>query len=507
MSIANRFLTAADAASLIKHGESIGFSGFTAAGACKAIPFALAERALAEHGEGRPFKVGVLTGASTGPSLDGALARANAIAWRTPFQSDPDLRRRINAGEVRFFDMHLSMLPQNVRYGFLGPIDWAVVEACDVTDDGKIVPTASVGASPTYCRMAKRILIELNAGHPAALNGFHDIYEPKDPPQRSHIPIYKPSDRIGVPYIRVDPEKIAGIVITNRPDETNTFSEINDITRRIGENVADFLAGELRAGRVPPGFLPLQSGVGDVANAVLGALGDHPDIPPFEMYTEVLQDSVMRLMRMDKVKFASTVSLTLSPPEMAETYRDLEFFRPRLVLRPQEISNHPEVIRRLGIISINTAIEVDLWGNVNSTHVMGRNMMNGIGGSGDFTRNAYISIFTCPSMQKNGCISTIVPLVSHMDHSEHSVQVVVTEQGVADLRGKDPSEHAQILTDNCAHPDYRDELRGYLQKVRVGHVPQTLGSAFAMHQQFLRTGDMRNVQWEHDAGPEIAGKS
>jgi acetyl-CoA hydrolase len=80
---------------------------------------------------------------------------------------------------------------------------------------------------------------------------------------------------------------------------------------------------------------------------------------------------------------------------------------------------------------------------------MGRQMMNGIGGSGDFTRNAYLSIFTCPSTAKGGKISTIVPLVSHMDHSEHSVQIVATEYGIADLRGRSPYERAVLIVNNC----------------------------------------------------------
>src|ERR1041384_3648214 len=105
-------LTAAEAASLIRHGQTVGFSGFTPAGAPKAIPPAIAERADAEHAAGREFRIGVLTGASTGPSLDGALAKANAISFRTPYQSDALLRAQINAGETRFVDMHLSMLPQ-----------------------------------------------------------------------------------------------------------------------------------------------------------------------------------------------------------------------------------------------------------------------------------------------------------------------------------------------------------------------------------------------------------
>lgn len=493
-------MTADEAVTLIHDGQTLGFSGFTAAGSPKAVPRALAQRAELEHRAGRPFKIGVLTGASTGPSLDGALAQAEAIDFRTPYQSDPVLRSQINTGKVRFVDMHLSLLPQVVRYGFLGPVNWAVVEACDVSRGGGIVLTSAVGASPTFLNEADKILIELNSNHPPHLLGMHDIFEPKDPPARSEIPIYSPSDRIGSPVCIVDPSKIVGIVLTALDDESTAFSDPTPATQQIGHLVADFLVAEMRAGRVPAHFLPLQSGVGDVANCVLASLGAHSEIPNFEMYTEVLQDSVVPLLESGRCKFASTCSLTLSPARMSEVTGNLNFFKKRIVMRPQEVTNHPEVVRRLGVVSMNTAIEVDLGGNVNSTHVMGRQMMNGIGGSGDFTRNAYLSVFSCPSTAKGGRISTIVPLVSHMDHSEHSVQIVVTEQGVADLRGKDPHQRARLIIDKCAHPDFKDQLREYLRLVKEGHEPQSLSLAFAMHRHFLTNGDMRNIQWEHWRG-------
>jgi len=489
-------LSAEEAAALVQHGQTVGFSGFTAAGSAKVIPKAIADRARDEHRLGRPFQIGVLTGASTGPSLDGALAAAEAIRFRTPYQSDPLLRSQINAGKVRFVDMHLSAFPQNVRYGFLGPVHWAVIEACDVTHGGGLVLTTSVGATPTFASEADQILIELNSAQPASLLGMHDLFQPKDPPARQEIPIFAPSDRIGSPLLLVDPKKIAGVVLTRMPDETSAFSPPTPETTRIGEHVAEFLVAEMRAGRIPASFLPLQSGVGDIANSVLAALGAHPDVPPFEMYTEVLQDSVVPLLESGRCTFASTCALTLSDEQLKKVNDNPDVFHDRIVMRPQEITNHPEVVRRLGIVSMNTAIEVDLGGNVNSTHVVGRQMMNGIGGSGDFTRNAYLSIFSCPSTAKGGRISTIVPLCSHMDHSEHSVQVVVTEQGVADLRGRDPHDRAQLMIDHCAHPAYRDQLRQYLRLVKEGHEPQSLSLAFAMHRKFLTDGDMRNIDWE-----------
>lgn len=488
-------ITAEEAAQHIRHGDTVAFSGFTPAGAPKVVSRAIAQRAQAEHRAGRAFQIGVLTGASTGPSLDGALAAADAVAWRTPYQSDAEMRKAINSGRARFFDMHLSMLAQTVRYGFLGRVDHAVIEACDVSEDGQIVLTTGVGCSPTFANAAERITIELNRRHPAALRGLHDLYEPLDPPHRREIPLYKPSDRIGAEVLKIDPRKIVGVIETNLDDETGHFRDCDEVTLRIGENVAAFLAGEIKAGRIPKSFLPLQSGVGETANAVLHALGENPDIPSFEMYTEVIQDAVIGLLKSGKIRFASGSSLTVSPEMRQHLYEELEFYRSRVLLRPQEISNNPEVVRRLGIISCNTALELDIFGNVNSTHVLGQKMMNGIGGSGDFTRNAYISMFICASTQKNNHISTIVPQVSHTDHSEHSVMVVASEWGVADLRGKSPLERAKLIIERCAHPDFRDLLRDYLGRAGFKHTPAVLESAFAMHHQFEQTGDMHGARF------------
>lgn len=488
-------LTPDEAAALIRHGDTIGFGGFTAAGSPKAIPLALAARANAEHAAGRPFQVRVLTGASTGKSLDGALAAAEAISFRAPYQGDPTLRAKINAEQVHYVDMHLSAFPQQVRYGFFGAIDHAIVEAVDVTPAGGVVLSSGIGVANTYLRLAKRVLIEVNAHHPQALFGMHDIFEPHDPPVRAPLHILNPGDRMGSPICVVDPAKIAGLVMTNQPDETGGFTPTDDLTDRIGQNVTEFLVAEMHAGRIPAGFLPLQSGVGNIANAVLTALGRTKEIPDFEMYTEVLQDSTIPLLESGRLTFASTTSLALSPATSAHVYANLAQFRDRLLLRPQEMSNNPEIIRRLGIISMNTAIEVDLGGAVNSSHIMGNKVMNGIGGSGDFTRNAYLSIFSCPSTQKGGKISTVVPVVSHMDHSEHSVDVLVTEHGAADLRGKDPRERARVIIANCAAPEYRDQLTAYVALTQSGHHDLSFRSAFGMHEKLEQDGDMRGVAW------------
>ena len=493
--MALKFITAEEAASYIHHNDNVGFSGFTAAGCPKAVPAALAKRAIEEHEKGNPFQIGMFTGASTGDAIDGNLARANAVKFRTPYQSNGDLRKSLNAHDAAYFDMHLSQLAQELRYGFYGKVNVAIVEAADVTEDGEIVPTCGVGIIPTICKMADKIIVELNSCHPKAIRGMHDIYEPLDPPLRREIPIYKTSDRIGSACVKVDPSKIIGVVETSLPNEGGSFAPLDDVTLGIGNNVANFLASEMKAGRIPAGFLPLQSGVGNVANAVLAALGNNKDIPAFEVYTEVIQDAVITLMKEGRVKFASGCSLTVSNPVIEEIYANLDFFKDKVLLRPQEISNNPEIVRRLGLITINTALEADIFGNINSTHVLGTKMMNGIGGSGDFTRNAYLSMYTTPSIAKDGKISSFVPMVSHVDHSEHSVKVIVTEQGVADLRGKSPIQRAEAIIENCVHPQYKQLLWDYMKLGVKGHTPQCLDASFAFHKAFAETGDMRNVDW------------
>ena len=266
---------------------------------------------------------------------------------------------------------------------------------------------------------------------------------------------------------------------------------------KIEQNVTQFLINEIKSGRVPKEFLPLQSGVGNIANAVMECLGKSEEIPAFEMYTEVLQDSVIALIKSGKCKFVSTCSLTISDDLMKEVFENIDFYKDKIVLRPGEISNNPEVVRRLGLITMNTALEADIFGNINSTHVVGTKMMNGIGGSGDFTRNAYISIFACPSVAKGGKISAIVPFVSHLDHSEHSVSVLITEQGVADLRGKSPMQKAEAIIENCAHPDYKQLLRDYLElSSGAAHTPHSLNAAFGFHTQFNKTGNMKETNWD-----------
>ena len=476
--------------SLINDGDTVAFSGFTAAGAAKAVPVMLADHAREEHSHGRRFRIRVLTGASSGDYIDNDLAQAHAISWRAPYQGGKTLRSQINSQEVEYVDMHLSHVPQTVEAGFFGRVNVAVVEATEITPDGRVYLSASIGASPTWLACADKVIIELNHYHSPRLRELADIFIIPRPPRRSPINVHTPLTKIGWPYAHVNPKKVLGIVENNEPDQVKAFNQEDETSSEIADHVIQFLLKEKRAGRIPPDFFPLQAGVGNTANAVLAGLGRHPDIPPFYMYSEVFQDSMMDLIDAGKLLGASATSLTIVPEKLTQLVENMDFYNQKIVLRPQEISNHPGIIRRLGVIAMNTALEMDIYGNVNSSHLMGTHIMNGVGGSGEYTRNSHLSIFMTPSIAKAGKISSVVPMIPHVDNNEHSVQVVVTEQGLADLRGLGPLERADKIINTCAHPSYRPYLKDYIANGTCGHICHDLTRCFELHRNFKEYGSM-----------------
>ena len=483
-------LTPEEAASLIPNGAMVAVGGFTPAGAPKAVPRALAHRARELHKAGKQFQIKLVSGASTGPACDDELAQAEAVSWRAPYFTSAPMRDLANTGRLEFVDMHLSHVAQMVKEGFLGPIDVAIIEATEIKPDGRVYLTTGIGNAPTFLACAEKVIIELNAYHNPLLREFADILVLPPPPHRNIIPIHDPLDRIGRSYAEVDPSKVIGVVHTNAHDGGREFTAPDETSLGIAHHVAEFILQEMRSGRIPPEFLPLQSGVGNVCNAVMAGLASCEGIPPFKVYTEVIQDAMVDMIFSGQAIGASSTSLSLSEEKLEFLYKNFDDFVDRIVLRPQEISNSPEVARRIGVIAMNTAIEVDVYGHVNSTHFFGTQIMNGLGGSGDFERNAYLSLFMCPSTVKGGRISTIVPMCSHVDHNEHSVQVIVTEQGVADLRGLPPMVRARKLIENCAHPAYRDALSRYVEEARMGHIRHDLQRCFAMHMNYLEYGAM-----------------
>ena len=443
-----KIVTAYDAALLINPNDKVGISGFTPSGYAKAVPLALAERM-----EQEPFKIDLWTGASVGDEADGALTRANGINRRFPYQTNGDTRKALNSGAVKYIDMHLSTMAQNVRYG-----------------------------------------LEVNVSQPLSLVGMHDIYEPLDPPHRKPIPLETPGDRIGTEAIPCDTSKIVAVVPCDVPDTTRPLAPIDDDAKAMSQHLIKFFEQEIAEGRLPKNLLPLQSGVGSVANAVISGLAKGP-FTDLSIYTEVIQDGMFDLIDAGKVTVCSGTALSPSPDGLKRFYANIDEYRKKIILRPQEISNNPGIARRIGVIAMNTAIEFDIFGNVNSTHIMGSKMMNGVGGSGDFARSAYLTIFCTNSVAKNGDISSIVPYVSHVDHPEHDTMIFCTEQGVADCRGLSPVERARLIIEKCAHPDYKPMLTEYLEKAlaatKNAHTPMLLDEALSWHKRFTETGSMK----------------
>lgn len=482
----NKIMPARQAASFIRTGMTLGMSGFTLVGYPKAIPAELAQ-------SGHAKDLTIMTGASVGDDLDGVMTRAGIVARRYPYMSNSDMRTRINGGGMQYADMHLSHIATFLNRGTPWHLDIAVIEVAAVTGQG-LVPAASGNWSDTMVRMADKVILEVNSTIPLSVEGMHDFFEIGVPPHARPIPICAPDDRVGSPYIPCLPENVLAIVLTDKLDAAPKFRPADAVTEAIGVNVVEFLKGEVAAGRLPETLGPIQSGVGQVANAVLKGLGS-AGLRDLTMYTETLQDSALELLEQGVFRMASTCAVSLTAPAQKRFYENIDFFKERIIIRSQEISNHPEVVRRLGLVAMNTPIEVDIYGNVNSTHVMGTSVMNGIGGSGDFARNARVNIFATESTAKGGAISCIVPMVSHVDHTEHDTQIIVTEQGVADLRWKSPRERAELLIENCAHPDYRPLLREYVAQAKRAakgqHTPHDLSQALSWHQRYLEHGTMR----------------
>lgn len=483
----DRVTSAQVAASWIEDGMTLGLSGFTRAGDAKAVPRALVERAK----DGEDIKVNVYTGASLGSDIDKMMAEAGIVNKRVPFQADSAMRKAINSGDHLFADQHLSHTAELLRSGVI-EVDYAIIEGVSITEDGLLIPSTSVGNNLAFVEAADHLIIEINTAQPESLEGVHDLYSPEVQGKRQPIPLTKVDDRLGDIGIPLDIDKIKGIVFTEQLDSPSTILPPDEETQQIADHLLDFLREEIEDGRLTKKLMPLQSGIGTVANAVLHGMLES-EFENLEVYSEVLQDAVFDLIDAGKVDFASACSITLSEEKMETVFGDFEKYRDNLVIRPQEISNQPELIRRLGLLSINTALELDIYGNVNSTHVTGTKMMNGIGGSGDFARNARLAIFVTKSIAKNGDISSVVPFVSHVDHTEHDVDVIVTEQGYVDLRGLAPRERVPLIIENCAHPMYREQLWAYYQEAlgRGGQTPHVLEKALSWHTNFMKNGTMR----------------
>jgi succinyl-CoA:acetate CoA-transferase len=477
-----------EAARIIKNGMTVGVSGYTPTGYPKVIPMELVKRSKS----GEDLKI-TLFGPSVGPEIDHEMTKAGIINRRLPFQGNKTLSQEINSRKIKYAEAPLGKSPQLLRSGFLGEIDVAIIEALAITEEGWIVPTTSIGLTPAIAEMAKEIIIEINISSPIELEGLHDIYIPNMPPNRKPIPLTYVTERIGEPFIKIDKNKIKFIVISDLQDTIDQFTQIDFTTSRISHNLMNFLELEVKANRLPKNLLPIQSGVGNLANGLVYGFKES-NFKDLTFYCGILQESILDLIETGHVIGASGGGFTPTTKAVTRVKNNPKFYRETMVLRPADISNNPEVIGRLGLISLNNAIEVDLYGNVNTSHILGSKVVNGIGGGTEFAQNSYLSIILLPSTGKRKDVSTIVPMVSHVDIIEHHVDVIITDLGVADLRGKDPEERAWEIINICADPHYKEELSIYLDRAIKevgGHQPHLLGEAYQWHLRMIKEGKMK----------------
>ncbi|KAL2686400.1 putative acetyl-CoA hydrolase Ach1 [Phyllosticta citricarpa] len=507
----NKLTKAENLIDLFPHNSYIGWSGFTGVGYPKKVPTALADHVEKNGLEGK-LKYNLFVGASSGAETENRWARLNMIERRSPHQVGKEIAKGINNGNIKFFDKHLSMFPVDLMYGWYtrdrpnNKIDVAIVEASAITEEGGIIPGASVGASPELIQMADKVVIEVNTAAPS-FEGLHDITMTDLPPNRKPYLIMAPEDRIGTPYIPVDPEKVVAVVESDYPDQTQPNSPEDETSQKIASNLIEFLKHEVNHGRLPQNLLPIQSGIGNIANAVVGGLSGGADFKNLKVWTEVLQDSFLDLFDSGNLDFATATSIRFSPDGFKRFYEGWQEYSPKLLLRSQQVSNSPEIIRRLGVIGMNTPVEVDIYAHANSTCVMGSRMLNGLGGSADFLRSSKYSIMHTPSTRPSKTdptgVSCIVPMCTHVDQTEHDLDVVVTEQGLADVRGLSPRERARVIIDKCAHPDYHPILKDYFDRAEfeclrkgMGHEPHLLFQAFNMHKNLAEKGTMKIQSWE-----------
>jgi succinyl-CoA:acetate CoA-transferase len=466
--------TSAEAvARIIDRDAVLGVSGFGRVGYPKAVPEALADR----DGD---YTLTVVSGGGVGPEIDDVLAGAGHVARRFPYQSSATLRAAANEGRVAFHDRHIARFADEIRQERTASVDVAVVEAVAVGDDW-LVPSTSIGHTASFVTAADRLVVEVNEAQPLALQRLHDVYRRGQPPNREPIPLDRPGGRIGSPRVSFDPSKLDAVVCTDRPDTPYTFRDPSERDERIADHLSAFLAREMNRNPVLSDALTIEFGVGSLGNALAGALGnvDFGD-RDLRYFGEVVQDGLLDLLDDGTIAAASATSLALSTESQERFFERIDDYASDVVLRPAAVSNSPTLIDRFGVVAVNSALEVDLYGNVNSTHIGGTQLVNAIGGSGDFSRNAAVPIIALPSTASDGDISRIVPMVPHVDHTEHDVSIVVTEQGTADLRGLSPLKRARRLIDACAHPDFRTDLQAYLDRAieAGGHVPHDLPTAF-----------------------------
>jgi succinyl-CoA:acetate CoA-transferase len=481
------------AASLLSDGMAIGTSGDAKRGFATAFFGALADRA--KQGACKDLS---LWSSSVLDGVEGMLAEAGALKRRFGSHGNATLRKQINSGKVLCNDLRGEMVSIMARSKILGKLDFAVVDAVAITEEGFIVPSHTPIDIGSLVEAADKVIIEIDGALPSEIEGMYDHYLPELHPYIKEIPLYNAGQRIGTPYIPIAHDKISCIVISNCEKTGAKPMVLDERSDRLAEHLVEFFEKEVKYGRLPRNLYPVEVGLGSIADAIMKNLADR-NFDNLEIFSAVIGDGVIDLIDSGKCRAATGSGMLVSDNGWEKFCKDIEKFKRVLIMRPLEIVDHPEIVRRLRLIAINGAIEADIYGHINSSHIGGVNLVNGVGGSPVFASNAYLSIFPFLSTNNTGNVSMIVPMVSHVDNTEHCVDVIVTEIGLADLRGLSPVERAEVIIENCAHPDYRPLLREYFEKAKKtvgGHEPHILEEAFSFHQRLKQQKTMKNHSYQ-----------
>lgn len=477
-------VTPEEAGELIADGMTVAFGGYTSAGYPKAVARSLS---VSSTWRNRPGGIHMISGSTSRP-LENLLSEAGIIKRRTPMLESRLLSSRVNKGEVQYCEQQMSKMPRLVRTGVFGKVDVAIIEAIELYADGKVVPTSAVGMISELAEAADHVIVEINTAQPSLLNGMHDIYQPgKNHP----IPIVSAGDKIGTPYVQLDPNKIRFVVYSHELDETISLSPSTSAQEMVARNLFDFLEleGKKQGWKELP---PIQTGFGNLAGEVVRQMGNS-NFRDITFFCGGVQEANVALLAQGKARCISCGSVELTSHVLELMNVCPEAMKEGIIIRNGSITNNAEVISRLAPITLTSGIEMDIYGNVNSSHVLGNRIINGLGGGANFAQNAGLSMLMLVSEGKEGRLSSIVPMVSHQDISEHDIDVVITEHGVADLRGRSDMERADTIIKYCAG-SYQSQLRDYFKKAKLaagGHHPVLLEEAFSWHIAYRKNGSMR----------------
>jgi succinyl-CoA:acetate CoA-transferase len=482
-SLKNRITSAANASEIIVDGMTVAMSGYAMAGYPKAIPEELVKRKQ----EGLKLAIKLITGANV-PWLDEFLGGSEIISERVPMCAHKVLSSQVNSLGVSNVEQQMCKMPRLLRSHSFGKIDVVVIEALAVTEEG-LIPTTSVGLTKYLLESADEIIVEVNSAQPELLYGLHDVYITEPPPATKPIPLTGCTDRIGLAFIPFNTSKIKYVIETDKPENEPQSAAYTTESIKIAKNLFGFLENEYHTksgGKLPP----IQLGFGNIADAIADLL-QTSEFNNLQFFCGGISESILKLLESGKAAGISTAGITMNE-NAARLLEEIANLPEKLVLRNGDMINNSEIIGRLGVMALNTGIEIDIYGNVNSSHIGGNNVVNGIGGGANFAQNAGLSVLLISSVSKGGAISNIVPMVSHQDICEHDIDIVITENGYADLRGLDDIRRVEAIISNCASDEYQQKLYEYFHasKQLGGHHPQNPLMAFEWYSRLKETGTM-----------------